>query len=86
MDLLEKLAGIDVHGMQRFWRRLYDDAGYWLKSEISASETLSCMALAGAVSDNLLGYAYASGFMKNSVELKDTYEEHQRRRIVRFRP
>lgn len=64
MDLLEKLAGIDVHGMQRFWRRLYDDAGYWLKSEISASETLSCMALAGAVSDNLLGYAYASGFMK----------------------
>ena len=64
MDFLEKLAGIDVHGMQRFWRRLYDDAGYWLKAEITASETLSCMALAGAMSDNLLGYAYASGFMK----------------------
>lgn len=63
MDFLEKLAGIDLHGMQRFWRRLYDDAGYWLKGEITASETLSCMALAGAVSDNLLGYAHASGFM-----------------------
>lgn len=64
MDLLEKLSGIDVHGMQRFWRRLYPDAGYWLKSEISAKEMLHMLALAGAQSDNLLGYAYASGILK----------------------
>ncbi|GEM_PF-764458 len=64
VDLLEKLANIDLHGMQRFWRRLYPDAGYWLKSEISAKEALDALALAGAVSDNLLGYAYASGMLK----------------------
>lgn len=64
MDLLEKLANIDVHGMQRFWRRLYPDAGYWLKNEISAKEMLEVLALAGAKSDNLLGYAYASGILK----------------------
>ena len=64
MDLLEKLSGIDLHGMQRFWRRLYPDAGYWLKSEISAKEMLHTLALAGAQSDNLLGYAYASGILK----------------------
>ena len=64
MDLLEKLSGIDLHGMQRFWRRLYPDAGYWLKSEISAKEMLHMLSLAGAQSDNLLGYAYASGILK----------------------
>lgn len=63
MDLLDKISGIDVLSMQRFWRRLYPDAGYWLKSETSASTVLKCMALAGAMSDNLLGYAYASGVM-----------------------
>jgi len=64
MDLLEKLSGIDLHGMQRFWRRLYPDAGYWLKSEISAKEMLHMLSIAGAQSDNLLGYAYASGILK----------------------
>lgn len=63
MDLLDKLSGIDIHSMQRFWRRLYPDAGYWLKGEITASAMLKCMAIAGSLSDNLLGYAYASGVM-----------------------
>lgn len=63
MDLLDKLSGIDIHSMQRFWRRLYPDAGYWLKGEISADAMLKCLTLAGAKSDSLLGYAYASGVM-----------------------
>ena len=63
LDLLEKLAGADVHSMQRFWRRLYLDAGYWLKSEICASEVIECMRLAGATSDSLAGYAFASGIL-----------------------
>lgn len=63
MDLLEKTANIDVHGMQRFWRRLYGDAGYWLKSELSVKQLLKALSLAGAVSDNLLGYAYAGGIL-----------------------
>ncbi len=64
-DLIDKLSRIDIHQMARFFRRLYDDAGFHLKSEISAKEVIGCMALSGLMSDNLLGYAYASGVMNN---------------------
>lgn len=67
LDLLEKLAGVDMHGVERFWRRLYKDAGYWLKSEITASEVLKCVYLAGVMSDGLLGYMYALGMMNKFV-------------------
>ena len=61
MDLLEKLGGIDMRAAQRFWRRLYPDAGYWLKSEVSVKDMLEALTLAGALSDGLTGYAFASG-------------------------
>lgn len=61
MDLLDKLGGLDSRKKQRFWRRLYPDAGYWLKSEVTADELLRAMTLAGAFSDSLLGFAFASG-------------------------
>ncbi len=62
-DLIDKLSHVDIHQTARFFRRLYDDALYHLKSEMSAKEVIGCMALAGLMSDNLLGYAYASGVM-----------------------
>lgn len=65
LDLLDKLASADMHGVERFWRRLYPDAGYWLKGEISASEVLYCARLAGVLSNGLLAFAYAGGTMNN---------------------
>jgi len=62
-DLLDKLGSIDLHTSQRFWRRLYPDAGYWLKSEVNCKELESCLTLAGSQSENLLGFAYASGIL-----------------------
>lgn len=62
-DLLDKLGSIDFHTTQRFWRRLYPDAGYWLKSEITCRNLTDCLTLAGYGSDNLLGFAYASGVL-----------------------
>lgn len=62
-DLLDKLGSIDFHKSQRFWRRLYPDAGYWLKSEITCKNLTDCLALAGYESENLLGFAYASGIL-----------------------
>lgn len=62
-DLLDKLGSIDLHTSQRFWRRLYPDAGYWLKSEVSCKELEKSLALAGSQSENLLGFAYASGIL-----------------------
>lgn len=67
LDLLEKLASVDMRSTERFWRRLYKDAGYWLKSEITASEVLLCVYLAGVMSDGLLGYIYALGMMNKFV-------------------
>ena len=61
MDLLEKLGGWDSRSRQRFWRRIYPDAGYWLKSEVTVDELLRAVTLAGAISDSLLGFAFASG-------------------------
>ncbi|MDE5602105.1 MAG: iron-containing alcohol dehydrogenase [Clostridia bacterium] len=60
-DLLDKLGSIDFRTAQRFWRRLYPDAGYWLKSEITCRDLLSGLTLAGSLSESLLGFAYASG-------------------------
>lgn len=61
-DLLDKLSGIDMHTTQRFFRRLYPDAGYWLKGELSQRSLLRALSLAGELDGNLLGFAYASGF------------------------
>ncbi len=60
-DLLDKLSSIDFHTTQRFWRRLYPDAGYWLKGEITCRDLITCLSLTGYLSDSLLGFAYASG-------------------------
>ena len=64
-DLLDKLGSIDFRTAQRFWRRLYPDAGYWLKSEITCRDLLSGLTLAGSLSESLLGFAYASGVTAN---------------------
>ncbi len=63
MDLLEKQTEADFHTAGRFWRRLYKDAGFWLKSELSSAMLFDCMSLAGSMSDNLLAFAYATGFL-----------------------
>ena len=62
-DLLDKLGSIDFHSSQRFWRRLYPDAGYWLKGELTCKDLTDSLTLAGARSENLLGFAYASGVL-----------------------
>lgn len=70
MDLLDKLGGIDIRASQRFWRRLYPDAGYWLKSELSVRDMLEALTLAGALSDGLLGFAFASGVLNVNLPCK----------------
>lgn len=62
VDLLEKLSGIDLRSCERRWRRLYDDAGYWLKGAVTARDVMRAMALAGETCGGLLHYAAATGF------------------------
>ncbi|MEG1528766.1 MAG: hypothetical protein RR405_00295 [Clostridia bacterium] len=62
MDLLERLSGCELHSAQRFWRRIYPDAGFWLKSALSARDILTVLALVGQFSGGLLGFAAATGF------------------------
>lgn len=62
MDLLERLSGADMHSTQRYWRRIYPDAGYWLKETLTSRDLIKALALAGELTDGLLGYAAATGF------------------------
>ena len=64
LDLLDKLGFADIKPNARTWRRIYDDAGFWLKSELTARDMLFAIRLAGSVSDNLLGYAYSIGALR----------------------
>lgn len=66
-DLLNCLDKIDYSVGQRRWRRLYDDAGFWLKENFSSKELLSIMALAGEMSKGLLGYAKATGALEDYI-------------------
>lgn len=61
MDLLDKLSGSDMRPWQRAWRRLYPDAGYWMKGEMTCKDVMRAIATAGAISDGFLGYVYATG-------------------------
>ena len=64
-DLLEQLCSLDTHKAQRTWRRAYADAGFWLKSAITIKDLRHAVRLAGCLSDNFLGYCYASGVLSS---------------------
>jgi len=66
-DLLAALKTLDYKADQRRWRRLYDDAGYWLKETFTVRELLSLMALSGELSGGLLGFAKASGALEDYI-------------------
>ena len=62
-DLLKNSAAAIcsvVMGSER-WRRMYADAGFWLKKAFTARDMLRAMELAGEMSGGLLGYMSATG-------------------------
>lgn len=66
-DLIGILNSIELEKSQRRWRRLYEDAGFWLKENFTTKELLSSMALCGEISGGLLGYAKASGALEDYI-------------------
>lgn len=66
-DLIGILDSIDLEKSQRRWRRLYEDAGFWLKENFTTKELLSIMALCGEISGGILGYAKASGALEDYI-------------------
>lgn len=67
-EMFEKLDGLDLAGFARFWRRLYDDAGYWLKRFSSGKELLKILSLASELgSDGLLKYVKRTGFFERLI-------------------
>jgi hypothetical protein len=62
LDLLEKLRSVDFHSAQKKWRRIYADAGYWLKSAFTTKSLLSAMKLSAEIGHGLLRYILESGF------------------------
>ena len=62
LDLLEKLRAVDFHSAQKKWRRVYSDAGYWLKSAFTTSSLLTAMRLSAEIGHGLLRFISESGF------------------------
>lgn len=62
MDLLSELSSLDPGTAGRTWRRMYDDAGFWMKSAFTSRDLLRAMSLAGELAGGLLGFAAATGF------------------------
>lgn len=63
MDLIAELASCDLTSAERKWRRMYEDAGFWMKSAFTSADMLRAMALAGELSGGLLGFAAGTGFL-----------------------
>ncbi len=61
LDLLDKLKTVDFHSSGKRWRRLYSDAGYWLKSTFTAKSLIEAMKLSAEIGDGLLRYIAESG-------------------------
>ena len=62
LDLLEKLRAVDFHSAQKKWRRLYSDAGYWLKGAFTTKSLLTALRLSAEISHGLLRFIAESGF------------------------
>ena len=61
LDLIAELAGAELGTSARRWRRMYDDAGFWMKSAFTSGDMIRAMALAGETAGGLLGFASATG-------------------------
>lgn len=67
-EMYERLNGMDLPAVAKFWRRLYDDAGFWLKRYASSDELFKVMALASELSEGgLLKYVKRTGFFERFI-------------------
>jgi hypothetical protein len=64
---LKSLNSLDFKTAQKFWRRQYADAGFWLISTFSSRELLTLLALSGELAGGILGFAKASGALENYI-------------------
>lgn len=64
-DLRALAASFDMAAKQRFFRRLYDDAGFALKDKLTIKELLRLMSLSGEIAaGSFLGYLKSIGFLE----------------------
>lgn len=61
LDLIAELAGAELGTSARRWRRMYEDAAFWMKSAFTSGDMIRAMALAGETAGGLLGFASATG-------------------------
>lgn len=67
-ELYGKLNDLDLTSISRFWRRLYDDAGFWLKGYVNSATLLRYLSIsAGLADDSLLKYIKRLGFLEKFI-------------------
>ncbi len=62
LDLLDRLKAVDFRSADKKWRRLYSDAGYWLKSAFTCRTLLKALTLSSEIGDGLLRYVGETGY------------------------
>lgn len=62
LDLLERLRAIDMHAVQKRWRRIYPDAGYWLQKAFTSKILINALRLSSEIGYGLLRYICETGF------------------------
>lgn len=67
-ELFSKLDGLDLTSISRFWRRLYDDAGFWLKGYANSATLLRYLSISAELADDsLLKYVKRLGFLEKFI-------------------
>ncbi len=67
LDLLDRLKTVDFGSADKKWRRLYSDAGYWLKSAFTARSLLRATALSAEIGNGLLRYVGETGYAETLI-------------------
>lgn len=62
LDLLDRLKAVDLRPADKKWRRLYADAGYWLKSTFTTHSLLKALRLSCEIGNGLLRYIGETGY------------------------
>lgn len=67
-DLYDLINGIDIGELARFWRRLYSDAGFWLRDYMTNYQLMRCLSLSSEMSEgSLIKHIKRLGFLENYI-------------------
>lgn len=67
-DLFALINDIEISELARFWRRIYNDAGYWLRDYLTNNQLMRYLSLSAEMSQGcLINHIKRIGFLENYI-------------------